>query len=61
MPANELKPCPFCGTGKPEPYADSYEISFIQCSCGARGAKADDLNIATELWNSRAGSSEVAQ
>jgi hypothetical protein len=60
MPANELKPCPFCSGEKPELYEDSYGISFIKCTCGARGAQADDFNGAVEAWNLRLGGCEEA-
>ncbi|WP_420542979.1 Lar family restriction alleviation protein [Serratia marcescens] len=56
----ELKRCPFCGGDNPELFEDSYEISFIKCACGARGAKADDLNGAAEAWNYRSEGCEVA-
>ncbi|MGP0838121.1 Lar family restriction alleviation protein [Serratia sp. CY85251] len=57
MPANELKPCPFCPDGKPEIDGDFYGDYFIQCTCGARGAKSDNPCAAQELWNCRAGGS----
>ncbi|CAI2057254.1 Lar family restriction alleviation protein [Serratia entomophila] len=58
MPANELKPCPFCHDGKPDINGDFYGNYFIQCTCGAQGAKSDELCEAEELWNCRVGDSD---
>ncbi|HEM7577691.1 TPA: Lar family restriction alleviation protein [Serratia marcescens] len=57
MPANELKPCPFCQDGKPEIDGDFYGDYFIRCTCGARGAKSDEPCEAQDLWNRRVGDS----
>ncbi len=60
MPANELKPCPFCG-GNPRVVDSSYSGSAIHvsCRCGAQmfggrqhfGSESE----ATDAWNRRDG------
>ncbi|WP_072265284.1 MULTISPECIES: Lar family restriction alleviation protein [Serratia] len=62
MPANELKPCPFCG-GNARVVDSSYSGSAIHvsCRCGAQmfggrqhfGSESE----ATDAWNRRAGDS----
>lgn len=64
---SELKPCPFCGEGKPElqdsgdPSTTAYDHSFcsIVCStyeggCGAVGGWKPTAQEAIEAWNKRA-------
>ncbi|HEI9833963.1 TPA: Lar family restriction alleviation protein [Serratia marcescens] len=62
MPANELKPCPFCG-GNPRVVDSSYSGSAIHvsCRCGAQmfGGRQHfgSEREAIDAWNIRIGDS----
>ncbi|CAI1948731.1 restriction alleviation protein, Lar family [Serratia marcescens] len=67
MPANELKPCPFCGVhgnGNVQLQHRSHILGWqVLClSCGARGPDGDH-DDAVDRWNHRSGDSarEVEQ
>jgi Lar family restriction alleviation protein len=57
-----LKPCPFCGYGKPKKHTIEVfgaQISSVRCPmCGATTGTRDEPNEAIAAWNLRAGESQ---
>lgn len=51
--SNDLKPCPFCGSGNVR-YKEA-EHAVVCARCKARGSIAPDEEMAIRMWDERAG------
>lgn len=51
--SNDLKPCPFCGSGNVR-YKEA-EHAVVCARCKARGSIAPDEEMAIRMWDDRAG------